>query len=139
MKISLLPFTYYRYKATGGFYRWELYYDVVATDVLTGCQEKAGGQNKEGSIEEAISKLLVKVMGMYQTLSVVFFLLVILYGVLLLSRVLSVGLRLLIVLFISSSLILTLKSLDINNNIIGWLKTSIIDAAYHVFNFKLEK
>lgn len=40
-----------------------MYYDVVATDVLTGYQEKVGGRNKERSIEEAIDKVLHKAKG----------------------------------------------------------------------------
>lgn len=54
---------HFSYKATGGFYRWELYYTVVATDVETGFNEKAKGQNKDKTIEEAINLILKKVAG----------------------------------------------------------------------------
>ena len=58
-----IEYLLFSYKATGGFYRWELYYRVIATDEQTGYEEKAKGKNKDRAIEEAISKVLKKVTG----------------------------------------------------------------------------
>ena len=54
---------YFSYKATGSFYKWELYYTVIATDEETGFKEKAKGLNKNKAIAEAINLILKKVTG----------------------------------------------------------------------------
>ena len=64
--ISYVPIchgVYFSYKATGSFYKWELYYTVIATDEETGFEEKAKGLNKDKAIEEAINLILKKVTG----------------------------------------------------------------------------